>query len=140
MTKTTNTAMNKSVKEMLLDGATEADLMNILKTQIEKAQTEIDEDNKAKAKEAKKAETVAATRKEATIAVINYLKALDLIEDDKYTEEDLNEICEEMKQYEKTLFCWNDLVDVLTGNLKKDKTHIENETDDIIERFLRDLI
>ena len=140
MTKTTNTAMNKSVKEMLLDGATEADLMNILKTQIEKAQTEIDEDNKAKAKEAKKAETVAAARKEATIAVINYLKALDLIEDDKYTEEDLNEICEEMKQYEKTLFRWNDLVDVLTGNLKKDKTHIENKTDDIIERFLRDLI
>ena len=159
-TMTTNTEYNKSIKEMLLEGATEDELLNILKSQINAAQTEIDEDNKAKAKEAEKAETVAATRKSAITAIINYLNALDLIPDD-LTEEELNEIYEElekeMEKYEKTFLRWNGFIVNMLNNAdslkeeKKEKKYplkkldsikvsINEDADDIIEKFIRDLI
>ena len=160
-TMTTNTEYNKSIKEMLLEGATEDELLNILKSQINAAQTEIDEDNKAKAKEAEKAETVAATRKAATIAIINYLNALNLVPDE-LTEEELNEIYEElekeMEKYEKTFLRWNGfiinmLADAESSKEEKKKEEkyplkgfsnikvsVDEDADDIIKNFIRDLI
>ena len=158
-TMTANTEYNKSIKEMLLEGATEDELLNILKNQISAAQTEIDEDNKAKAKEAEKAETVAATRKSAIIAIINYLNALNLVPDE-LTEEELNEIYEELdkeiEKYEKFFTRYNDLISILisANTLKEEKKEekrplkgfnnikvsVDEDADDIIKNFIRDLI
>ena len=159
-TMTTNTEYNKSIKEMLLEGATEDELLNILKNQINAAQTEIDEDNKAKAKEAEKAETVAITRKSAITAIINYLNALNLVPDD-LTEEELDEIYKEldkeMEKYEKVLSHWNGFIINMLANAgspkgeKKEEKHplkkldsikvsINEDADDIIKNFIRDLI
>lgn len=158
-TMTANTEYNKSIKEMLLEGATEDELLNILKNQINAAQTEIDEDNKAKAKEAEKAETVAATRKAATTAIINYLNALNLVPDE-LTEEEFNEIYEELdkeiEKYEKFFTRYNDLISILISantlkEEKKEEKHplkgfsnikvsVDEDADDIIKNFIRDLI
>ena len=159
-TETTKAEYNKSIKEMLLEGVTEDELLNILKNQINAAQTEIDEDNKVKAKEAEKAEAVAVTRKAAITAIINYLNALNLVPDD-LTEKELNEIYKEldkeMEKYEKTFLHWNGFIINMLANAdspkeeKKEKKYplkkldsikvsIDENADDIIKNFIQDLI
>ena len=142
-TKTVNTDTNKSIKEMLLSGTTEDDLMEILKSQIKEAKDEIDEDNKTKAKEAEKAETVAAARKAATTATINYLKALEVISDD-LTEKELDEICKEVEKNEKSLFRPFNFLDSILNKSKKNEPSKKNEyteedIDNIVKLFLEEL-
>ena len=134
-TKTVKTDVDTSLKDCLLAGATEEDLMKMLKDQIKEAKDEIAAEQKAKEEEVNKHKAVTEARTAMVVSLTKYLTALGLLEDE-LTEEEIADICEAIENLEKDNFF--SFIPVKKKSSRATETH-DLDIDNIIEEFLRTL-
>ena len=129
-----------TVKDMIKNGTTEEQLMNMLKDQIKDAKTAIAAEE-AKANKAKENEgKVAAARALAVDAVINYLDVLGVINKDTLDKEDMAEIDKSVKSLENEFVKYHSLMNSLTGLFEKmDKLPLKTSKAPIVKKSTEDL-